>query len=157
MADKYPGIKRGPTGSEAITINRIADEAISIGSPVIAVAPATGELDVRVEPNASAGVATVVGVVVDGDNRGTFGGSDENSASAAGEAVSVCTKGRCKVRVDGSTGTSAISIGDGLAVGATDGYARQAVTGDFVFAKALQASTVFGDFILCDVDLEGIL
>ena len=157
MTDKYPGIKRGAVGSEALTINRIADEAISIGSPVIKVSPGTGELDVRVEPTNSQGSALVCGVVVDGDNRGIYGGSDENSASAAGEAVVVCVKGRCKVRVDGSTGTSAIAIGDALTCDGADGFAELAASGDVVFGRALQASTGYGDYILCEVDLEGIL
>ena len=85
--------------------------------------------------------------------------NDGSAASAAGEAVKVCVKGRCKVRVDGSTGgaNSNIAIGDPLSCGGTDGVAQRAVSGDFVFGRALQTSTASTDAILCDVTLEGIL
>jgi len=155
MADKYPGIKRGTTHSDSITSTKTADEAISVGSPVITVAAPSGELDSRVEPTAVQGSADVIGVCVDGQNRGTYGGSDENAASAAGEAVVVCTNGRCKVRVDGNAAN--IAIGDPLTADAVDGQAELAVAGDHVFARAQQASTVATDFILCRVDSEGIL
>ena len=155
MADKYPGIKRGPVSAAALTENKIADELITIGSPVISVTAPAGELDARVEPTAVQGSALVIGVVVDGDERGTFGGADENSAAAAGEAVSVCTQGLCKVRVDGAA--AAIVIGDPLTADAVDGQAELAIVGDHVFARALQPSTVATDFILCMVDNEGIL
>jgi hypothetical protein len=107
-----------------------------------------------VEPNNTQG-AVAAGVVVDGDNRGFAGGSDENSAAAAGEAVVLCTSGRCKVRVNGSTG--AIAIGDPLTIDAADGFAEIAAASDYVFGRALQASTAASDYILCQITLEGVL
>lgn len=153
MTDKYPGLYRGAFPG-AQTINAIADEAIAVYSPVIFVAAGTGEYSPRVEPNDTQG-ANAAGVVVDGDNRGIAGGSDENSASAAGETVVVCTGGRCKVRVNGST--AAIAVGDALTLDDADGYAEKAGASDNVFGRAKQASTAFGDYIECEVTLEGVL
>lgn len=154
MADLYPGLKSGPANDGAVTENFIADEAITIGSPVILVAPATGELKPRVEPSSTQG-ARAVGVVVGGDNDPVYGGSDENAATAAGETVRVCVNGLCKVRVNGSTG--AISIGSPLTIDAVDGIAEVAGASDIVFGIAEQASTGASDFILCRVNPEGVL
>lgn len=153
MTDKYPGLVRGKF-PDAVTRNAIADEAIAIYSPVIRVTAGTGELEDRVEPNNTQG-AVCAGIVVDGSNRGYAGGSDENAASAAGEAVEVCTHGRCKVRVNGSTG--AIAVNDPLTIDAADGFAEKAAAGDFVIGYAKQASTGASDYIICDVTLEGVL
>ncbi len=154
MTDLYPGIYDGAVDEAATVINAIADESITIGSPVIYVAAATGELAPRVEPNATQG-ARAYGVCVGGQDNGTYGGSSEVAASAAGEAVKICISGRCKVRVNGST--SAISIGSKLTIDAVDGIAEIASSADEVFGRALQASTGASDFILCMVDGEGIL
>ena len=154
MADLYPGLKAGQAGAEAITVSKTAAAAIGLGALVIDSSPGTGEYEARVN-NATATTATIRGVVVGGENRGVYGGTDENAASAAGQAVSVCIVGRCKVRVDGST--SAIAVGDALAPSTTARIAIKAGTGAFVAARALQASTAFGDYILCDVTREGIL
>ncbi len=162
MTDKYPGLFDGSSRPDTIIINLIADEAILIGSPVIPVAAATGELDVRVEPSTD-GSLSIEGVVAGGDNNGIWvdgtTANDGNAAAAAGEAVKVVTHGRVKVRVDGSTGgaNSNIAIGDPLSCAATDGIAQRAVSGDYVFGRAKQASTAVGDAILCEVTLEGIL
>ena len=162
MADLYPGLYDGASRPDATVTNLIADEAILIGSPVIPVAPGTGELDVRVEPTTD-GTLAVEGVVVGGDNNGIWVDgtttNDGNAAAAAGESVKVVTRGRCKVRVDGSTGgaSSNIAIGDPLSCAGTDGIAQRAVTGDYVFGRAKQASTAATDAILCEVTLEGIL
>ena len=161
MTDKYSGLYDGAADSAALVINAIADEAIEIGSPVIAVAAATGELAPRVEPTTD-GTLFIVGVVVGGDANGIWvdgtTANDGSAASAAGESVKVCTTGRCKVRVDGSTGgaNSNIAIGDPLSA-SIDGVAQRAVASDFVFARALQTSTAVQDAILCEVTLEGIL
>jgi hypothetical protein len=162
MTDKYPGLFDGAVDSAASVINAIADEAIEIGSPVISVAAATGELNPRVEPTATNGHVT--GVVVGGDANGIWVDgtttNDGSAASAAGESVKVCTNGRCKVRVDGSTGgvNSNIAIGDPLCAGDVDGVAKLCVTaGDIVFARALQTSAAVQDAILCEVSFEGIL
>jgi len=162
MTDNYPGLFDGGADAGAIVINAIADEAIEIGAPVIPVPAATGEKSPRVEPTTD-GTLAVVGVVAGGDNNGIWvdgtTANDGEAASAAGEAVKVVTHGRCKVRVDGSTGgaNSNIAIGDPLSCSGTDEIAQRAVAGDFVFGRALQASTAFTDAILCEVTLEGIL
>jgi hypothetical protein len=161
MTDKYTGLYDGAADSAALVINAIADEAIEIGSPLITVAAATGELSPRVEPTAD-GTLFIAGVCVGGDNNGIWvdgtTANDGSAASAAGESVKVCTRGRCKVRVDGSTGgaNSNIAIGDPLSA-SIDGVAQRAVASDFVFARALQVSTAVQDAILCEVTLEGIL
>ena len=161
MADLYPGIANGPIDDAAITINYIADEAIEIGEPVIYVAAGTGEILPRVEPSTD-GTLTVAGVVVGGDAEGIWDdgtvANDGNAADAAGENVRVCTNGRCKVRVNGSSGgaNSNIAIGDALSIGAADEIAQRAVTSDFVFGRALQVSTAASDAIACYVTLEGL-
>jgi len=154
MTDLYPGVYDGAVDEAATVINAIADESITIGSPVILVAAGTGELAPRVEPNASQG-AWAYGVCVGGQDNGTYGGSSEVAASAAGESVKICTKGRCKVRVNGSTGS--IAIGAKLTIDAVDGIAEVAAASDEVFGRALQASTGASDFILCDVNSEGVV
>ena len=161
MTDKYTGLYDGAADSAALVVNAIADEAIEIGSPVIAVAAATGELAPRVEPTTD-GTLFIAGVVVGGDANGIWvdgtTANDGSAATAAGESVKVCTTGRCKVRVDGSTGgtNSNIAIGDPLSA-SIDGVAQRAVASDYVFARALQVSTAVQDAILCEVTLEGIL
>lgn len=160
MADLYPGLFDGAADSSAMVINAIADEAIIIGAPVISVAAATGELSPRVEPTVT-GTLAIAGVVVGGDANGIWvdgtTANDENAADAAGEAVKIVTRGRCKVRVDGSTGgaNSNIAIGDPLSAGGSDEVAQRSQTSDFIFGRALQASTASTDAILCEVTLEG--
>jgi len=162
MTDNYTGLFDGAADSGAIVINAIADEAIEIGAPVIVVAAGTGELDPRVEPTTD-GTLYVAGVVVGGDANGIWSDgtvtNDGNAADAAGESVKVCTHGRCKVRVDGSTGgaNSNIALGDPLSCGGSDEVAQRAVAADFVFGRALQTSTASTDAILCEVTLEGVL
>jgi len=162
LTDNYPGLASGPIGDDAITVNYIADEAIEIGAPVIPVAAGSGEILPRVEPTTD-GTLFVVGVTVSGDAEGIWSdgtvANDGNVADAAGDTVRVCTKGRCKVRVDGSTGgaNSNIAIGDPLSCSGTDEVAQRAVASDFVFARALQTSTASTDAIACEVTLEGIL
>lgn len=157
MTDLYTGLENGPTdGGTAgnIVIEAIADEAIDLGSPVIIVAPGTGERLPRVEPNDTQG-AHAFGVVVSGVVDGTFSGSDQSAADAAGEAVSVCILGRCKVHVNGNT--AAILVGSKLTIDAVDGIAELAAAADEVFGRAQQASTGASDFIVCNVNSEGIL
>lgn len=157
MADLYTGLFDGAL-PEASVVNMIADEAIPVFSPVIYVAAGTGERSPRVEPNNTQG-ARAAGVAVGGDANGipvdgTIA-NDGNAAAAAGDTVKVCTRGRCKVRVNGSTG--AISVGSKLTIDAVDGFAEVAAAGDEVFATALQASSGAADLILCEVNIEGIV
>ena len=153
MTDKYSGLFDGAIDERAYVINAIADESITIGSPVIIVAPATGELLPRVEPTDSQG-AYIYGICVGGDANGTYGGTSE-IAGIAGDAVKVCVNGRCKARVDGVI--RAIAIGDPLTASGTDGVAEGAIASDIVFGRALQPSTASTDFIAVHVDQEGVL
>lgn len=162
MTDKYAGLYDGAADPAALVVNAIADEAIYIGTPVIPVAAGTGEISPRVEPTTD-GTLAIAGVVVGGENNGIWVDgtitNDGKAADAAGDAVKVVTRGRCKVRVDGSTGgaNSNIAIGDPLSCSGTDGIAQRAVASDFVFGRALQTSTAYTDAILCEVTLEGVL
>ena len=161
MADLAAGVFDGAAGAEAIVVNYIADEAIEIGAPVIWVAAGTGEIFPRVEPSTD-GTLTVAGVCVGGDSNGIWVdgtvANDGDAATNAGDSVKVCTKGRCKVRVNGSSGgaNSNIAIGDALAIGAADEIAQRAQTSDFIFGRALQVSTGASDAILCEVPMEGL-
>ena len=161
MADKYTGLYDGASDSANFVINALVAGAIFIGSPVVPTTAGTGEKSPRVTTDTS-GTAFVAGVVVGGSSNGIWvDGTTTNdglAGDAAGVSVKVCTRGRCKVRVDGSTGgaNSNIAIGDPLSCGIA-ATAQRAVAADFVFARALQASTAVADAILCDVTLEGIL
>jgi hypothetical protein len=162
MVDKFPGIYRGPAGFESSqnSFNLIANGAIPIGSSVKLAAPGTGEEQPRVAVS-TAGTDICVGVAVDGQYRGTYGGVDtsitpnpSNSANAAGQSVQVVMSGRVKVVVDGST--SSIALGDALSPTNTGtGYLKKATAGDYVVARAWQTSSAFGDIILAEVTLEG--
>lgn len=155
MTDQFPGLASGAFPGAEIN-DFIADEAIIAGSPVIYVAPGTGELKPRVEPTSTQG-GVVNGVAVEGDNRGTYdtAGTDGQVATAAGQGVTVCLGGICKVQVNASANN--IAIGDPLTASASDGIAELAQAADIVFGRAMQASTLDGDFILCEVDKEGVL
>jgi hypothetical protein len=152
MADNFPGLHQGAfEGSEVF--NFIADEAITVGSPVIFVAGSGNEKKPRVEPH---NVITVkaAGVCVGGDNDGVYGGSgsDGQAASAAGQTVTVCTSGICKVQIG-----AAVAINAPLSLSTTDGKAITAASTSQVFGIALQAGAADGDYILCKVSPEGIL
>ena len=153
MTDKYAGLFDGAIDERAYVVNAIADESITIGSPVIIVAPATGELLPRVEPTDSQG-SYIYGICVGGDANGIYGGASE-VAGLAGDSVKVCVNGRCKARVDGVIG--AIAIGDPLTASGTDGVAEISVASDVTFGRALQPSTASTDFIAVHVDQEGVL
>ena len=157
MTDLYTGLENGPIdGGTAgnIVIEAIASEAVDLGSPVILVAAGTGERLPRVAPDNTQG-AYALGVVVAGVIDGTFSGSDQSAADAAGEAVSVCIFGRCKVHVNGDS--AAILLGSNLTVDAVDGIAELAAASDEVFGKALLATTGASDFIPCLVNPMGVL
>ena len=152
MTDLYPGLFDGAIDERAYVVNAIADETITIGSPVKLVAPGSGEQLPRVEPT-DAGIDEVIyGICVGGDANGTYGGTSE-IAGLAGDSVKICVNGRCKARVDGS-GTP-IAIGSPLSADTTDGVAVIGVATAHIFARAQQASTST-DFIAVFVDQEGI-
>jgi len=163
----YPHITTGPLDQNAIVESFLAEEAnILLWSPVALVAAGSGEYMARAGPTSNASDPTVIGVVV-----GPLKDAQNLYASlAAGDAIQVCTRGKCKVRVDG---TDAIAVGDGLVSYEGDGYAKLALL-DFgsvhtfgaateasiksalaVFALALYAATVDGDIIACFVTGAG--
>lgn len=161
---------------EGVVETYLAEEAnIKLWSPVAVVAAGSGEYIARAGPTSSASDAKVIGIVV-GPLRDA-----ENlyACDAAGQAIQVCTKGKCKVRVDG---TDAIAVGDALVSYEGDYYAKlmvanpgltgagaaqhwddatvaanEAVLVTLVnamqagFAMALYAATVDGDIIACYV------
>jgi len=153
LTDKYNAVDEGGVKA-AVYISMIADEAVTLWSPVIVVAePAITNGLPRVEPINVLNSAGVIGIAV----GGTGPIEDGTAASAAGKTVQVQIYGLCKVRVDGNVAN--IAIGDNLVTDTTDGVARQvavypaiysaADVARNVFAKALQASTVDLDIIVC--------
>ena len=158
MAEFRSEVVRGPIDHNAIIEVYISDEAIPMWSPVIAVAPGTGEDLCRIEPINSASSVDVIGVAVGGEQGDE---TTSNAASAAGKKVRVVTYGKAKCKVNGNSVN--IAIGDGLVTTTTDG---RAVKVDYssadnaagnvnaaikalgaVFAKALQTSTADADII----------
>jgi hypothetical protein len=153
MTDKYTGLFDGAVDERAYVIKTTADEQILIGSPVIAVPPASGERLARVEPNDVQG-AVAFGIVVGGSLNGTYGGASE-IVGQAGDAVKTCILGRCKARVKGDV--TPIVIGSPLTLAATDGILEVALAGDNVIARALDSSSAASDFIVVNVNSEGVL
>lgn len=157
MVDKHLGLFSGRAGSEAIVSNRIADEDVFIGDPVIHVAPPAGERDARIEPNAVQG-AKIAGIAVDGDQKGLYDDGlrgDTEKVAAAAEAIKLVTKGRAKARVKGDV--TPIVIGSPLTLSGTEGHLEVAIVSDEVGAIALDAATGADDFILVEVGNQGVL
>jgi hypothetical protein len=155
MADIFPGLHQGFfEGADVQSF--LADEAVDVGAPVIFVAGTSPELKPRVEPNNTQG-ARAAGVVVGGDADGVILGSGDagRAATAAGQSVSVCLNGICKVKVNASG--NAIAVDDPLTLDGNDNFAEKAAASDNVFGRALQASSADGDAILCQVTQEGVL
>lgn len=157
MANKVGNFQgSGPFGSESTVTNKIAAAAINIGIIVGNSAAGSGEYDQRVNTTTTTN-ATLVGVVVGGDARGTYSGNPTSQAtSAAGQGAQVCIYGRCIVAVNGSAAT--INIGDPIATDPNNagyGIKGTALT-NFIIGRALQSSTAFGDYILVDVTREGM-
>lgn len=161
MATHYLShISVGALDDDAIVESFLAEEAsIPIWGPAALVAAGSGEYVARAGPVASAHSQLVVGVFV-GPLRDAENGY---VSTAAGQPVQVCTRGKCKVKVDG---TDAIAVGDALVSHDTDGIAQLmavATPSDWAgvitaiqymmagFAIALYASTADGDVIPCFV------
>lgn len=171
MADenKFKGLARGPIDHAAsAVINAIATEPMTMGSAVKLAVAGTGEILPRVALVDTDGDVTY-GIVIGGDADGVYGDDGQDAASdinraatAAGQAVVVCVRGRCVARVqaddDEGNGT-AIAIGDALAAGVPDtGDTGLLVAVDkatnFICARALQAIDTTGDSDLIAVDLQ---
>lgn len=157
MTDLATGLFDGASGTEAIVINAIANEALKIGSPVVFVAAAAGEVFPRVAHPANA-QDEIVGVCVGGDNNGIWKDgtlvNDGDAAAAAGETVKVCIFGRCKVRVK-ADGTSIVAGATPLTY-LSDGIADAALVTDYVFGVGLQSTSGVEDAILCHVNPTGV-
>jgi len=157
MADLIGGIFDGAAGAEALVVNAIANEAIKIGSPVVYVAPASGEIFPRVAHPAAA-TDEIIGVVVGGDNNGIWVDgtvvNDGEAAAAAGEVVKVCIFGRCKVRVK-ADGVNIVAGANPLTY-LSDGIADSALVTDYTFGVALTTTSGVEDAILCLVNPTGV-
>ena len=142
VGELLPKIVEGPIGPEAIVIDAIAAGAIDLWSPVIIVAPGTGEDLARVATVAGANSVLCVGVIV-----GPIKASGK-AADVAGDKVNLCTFGRCKVKV-----AAALTVGAMFATSATAGKAGAATPAiGAVIGKLLAASGADGDIVPCFVD-----
>ena len=156
MTNLFPGLARGPIDHQASSvINAIANETLDMGATVTLVVEPSTETLPRVD-EADAQGETAYGVVIGGDVDGIYGtGADSTddttrAANAAGQAVVVCTQGRCLAKVDGT-----ITLGAQLTVSAAGGV-EAAAAADFVIGIALQAASA-GDMAAIDVQRAGIL
>ena len=70
----------------------------------------------------------------------------------SGDTVTLVVAGGAKVEAN-----AAIAVGAQIAVAATTGRARTAVTGDQVLGVALEAAGAQGDIISCRLDARGVL
>ncbi len=157
MTNFYIGLHSGAIDRQSSSVvNVIANESIDMGATVVLIAPPAAELLARVE-NGDAVTEPSYGVVVHGDVDGIYGdgsaSTDDSTraANAAGQAVQVCTQGRCPAKVVGD-----IPEGSKLAVNAL-GTLQIAIATQHVIAMALQDTGGVGDHIIAvDVQREGI-
>lgn len=151
--DKFSKLKEGIAKfPERGTLSFVANGVIPMWSPVVLVAPGSGETLPRVATTTTTNDQAVIGVAVGGnaDVAGTG-----NAAAAAGDVVDVAiigTGSMTKVKVDGAADN--IAIGELLITDATAGQAESenSVTAGqerHTLGKACQTSTVNGDTILC--------
>ena len=160
--NKYPGLASGPIDHKASSvINCISYTSIDMGDAVhLAASIPVTELLPRVGQKASAQGSLAYGVavagVVDGVyGNGTVSSGDVNKATnAAGQGVTVCTRGRCLARVRGSkSGTdAALVIGAPLTQSVVAGVLEEAALADAVVAILLQP-IASGDVDIVAIDL----
>lgn len=158
MANLYPGLARGTIGGRAANteINIIANETnMEMGGCVKLAAPPATELLPRADKVDSAG-QDAYGIIVGGDNDGIYGDGGASPADnttkaslAVGDAIVVCTQGRCLARI-----SEACTLGAKLAGDATGDLQLADLAGDDIIATALQAGSA-GDIIAVDVQREG--
>jgi hypothetical protein len=109
MAEDFPEIKEGPLDTEAEVETCIANGAIAQWSPVVLVAPGTGETLPR------------VGTTTTAEDRAKYGIKvGPNKTVAAGDPVQVVKKGRAKLTMNG-----AITRGDSLGTSTSAGKAKK--------------------------------
>lgn len=159
MANKYPGLARGPIDHEGSTvINIIANEAnMEMGGAVKLAAPPATELLPRADKGDTLG-EDGYGIIVGGDNDGIYGDGGaspaDNTTKAsllAGDTIVVCTRGRCLARISEAT-----TLGAKLGLDASGDLALADAAGNGILATALQAGSA-GDIIAVDVQREGDL
>ena len=159
MANLYPGLARGTIGPrDANTvINMIANETdVEMGTPIKGdLTVETTELLPRADKTDTAG-EIVYGIVTGGDNDGIYGSGGaspaDNTTKASllvGDALEVCTQGRCLARIGEATTVGAPLMSDG-----TDALDLADGVGDMIIARALQIGAD-GDVIAVDVQREG--
>ena len=159
MTNLYPGLARGTIGPrDANTvINMIANETdIEMGSPIKGdLTVETTELLPRADKTDTAG-EIIYGIVVGGDNDGVYGSGGASPAddttkatTTVGQALEVCTQGRCLARV-----AEATTVGAPLSSDGTDALILADAVGVHILARALQIGAA-GDIIAVDVQREG--
>ena len=143
VGELLPKIVEGPIGPAATVVDAVAAGAIDLWSPVIIVAPGTGEDLARVQATTTANSTAVYGVVV-GPIR-----ASGKAADAAGDKVNVVTFGPSKVKV-----AAALAVGALIATSTTAGKAGAATPAiGAVLGKLLAASGADGDIVPCFVGL----
>ena len=159
MTNLYPGLARGPIDhASSSVINMIANETdIEMGSPVKGdLTVVSAELLPRADKTDSAG-ELLYGIVVGGDNDGIYGDGGVSPAddttkatTLVGQALVVCTQGRCLARI-----AEATTVGAALASDGTDALVLADTVDDMIIARALQVGAD-GDVIAIDVQREGL-
>jgi len=178
VENHYPGLWQGPIDHKASSvINAIVesqsandDDWVDVGDSVYLTGVLEDELLSRVDYTRSSEETRIkfIGIVVDGDEDGIYVSAGDlvvftgaigrpvgDVAGFNGDAIRICTQGRCIIRVD-QIG-SPIAIGDPITPHGL-GTLRKAISGDNVVARALQPVPIFGlQYIAADVQREGIL
>jgi len=159
MTNLFPGLARGPIDHQSSSvINMIANETdIEMGSPIKGdLTVVSTELLPRADKTDTAG-ELLYGIVVGGDNDGIYGtggaspADDTTKASLlVGDAIVVCTQGRCLARIAEATTVGAVLASDG-----TDALVLADTVDDMIIARALQVGAA-GDIIAVDVQREGV-
>ena len=177
-ANSYLGLWQGPIDNNASSvINAVADvpagNTLNIGSGVYVASIAPDTLLPGVDEIFNVPTSLLfIGITVGGDLKGTYGEVGDGVAfitdldavdviAVNGDAVRVCTQGRCVARVKTNI-FGAIDIGDALGVnGTNEGTLTLATSGQNVIARALQAAPLDGStddlqYIAVDVQREGV-
>ncbi len=135
----------------------IANETdVEMGAPIKGdLTVETTELLPRADKTDTAG-EIVYGIVTGGDNDGIYGDGGASPAddttkatTTIGQALVVCTQGRCLARI-----AEATTVGAPLSSDGTDALVLADGVGVMILARALQIGAA-GDIIAVDVQREG--
>jgi len=128
---------------------------MEMGGCVKLAAPPSTELLPRADKVDTAGEDSY-GITIGGDNDGIYGDGGaspaDNTTKATllvGDAVVLCTQGRCLARISEN-----VILGDELGADGTGDMAKADAAGNMILATALQAGSA-GDIIAVDVQREG--